>query len=758
MVLAVVTSLPGLASALAADFYGGAQQAYFHAPIRFEAYTNGLGQGAPDGTITFRLNGARVCIDVPLQPLGAGGNQQQAYCELPKDSTPTSFELAADYSGNAIFAPQTKVSTVTLQPLPITLTHTASPAIAIPGMPVTFTATVSTPIAGGTVPGGGRVNFAGFTGEGFIAEVVPVNGVATLTYTYDSTGVKQMRAFYLGGGEWNNDAIFASVDVRSHLPVLAPINAYFIFNPGLYGNPVFFVFDLSFAPGYNNPTGTLTLRIDGQVQCVRTIGVPDGSNNCFTNFPVRGTHVYTVHYSGDQDYAETDYGPYPIYIAGGATIPSLVATPNPANAGETVTLVADVNNGLYTIEGGTITFTSDGSPIAGCIDMPLQSVALQCVATFTAGTHQVAFNYSGAPTEEPATASLSLVVNGPPAAPARKVDFNADGKADLLWRNVNGSVAIWLMDGFTQAGSAQIFPAGTAWQVGHMVDFNGDGKTDLLWLNPDGRVTMYLMDGTTAVTKANLLPAGGGWTVTHAPDLNGDGKADLIFQNADGTIAAWLMDGTTMTSGTSLLGAGSGWSVTRTGDFDGDGKADLLWTHTDGRVAIWLMDGLAIKSTNQILNAGTGWSVTHTADFNGDGKSDLVWQNVDGSIAIWLMNGTAMASGSGLLGAGTGWHVTKTGDFNGDGKADLFFLHDDGRVAIYLMNGLVPTQTTQILNAGGGWSAKRIQDMNGDGKADIVWENVDGTVAVWLMNGTTMTSGSGILGAGSGWSVSGVSP
>jgi DNA/RNA endonuclease YhcR with UshA esterase domain len=344
------------------------------------------------------------------------------------------------------------------------------------------------------------------------------------------------------------------------------------------------------------------------------------------------------------------------------------------------------------------------------------------------------------------------------AAASRKSDFDGNGKSDLLLRNADGRDAIWLMDGLSIASSAEIFPAGTAWQVAHIADLNGDGKSDLVWQNPDGRITVYLMDGTTATTTQLILPAGGGWTVTQAADLDGDGKADLIFQNADGTIAGWLMNGAAMTAGSTILGPGSGWSVTKTGDFNGDGKADLVWTHTDGRVAIWLMDGLTPISTNQILNGGSGWSVTHTADFDGDGKSDLVWQNVDGSIAIWLMNGNVMASGSGLLNAGTGWSVTRTGDFNGDGKADLFFLHTDGRAAIYLMNGLVPTQTTQILNAGGGWTAKRVQDMNGDGMADIVWENVDGTVAVWLMNGTLMTSGSGIMGAGSGWSVSPVSP
>jgi hypothetical protein len=337
-------------------------------------------------------------------------------------------------------------------------------------------------------------------------------------------------------------------------------------------------------------------------------------------------------------------------------------------------------------------------------------------------------------------------------------DFDNDDRADLVFQNVDGRVAVWTMDGASVTGSGEIFPAGTAWQVAHIADLNGDGMADLVWQNPDGRITLYLMNGTTAATKQLLLPAGGGWTVTQAADLDGDGKADLIFQNADGSIAAYLMDGVTVRSGLTLLGPGTGWSVTKVGDFDADGRADLVWTHADGRVAIWLMDGLTAKATNQILNGGSGWTVSHTPDLNGDGKSDLVWQNVDGSIAVWLMDGATMTSGTGLLDAGTGWSVTRTGDFDGDGTADLFFLHTDGRAAIYLMNGLVPTSTVQILNAGGGWSAKRVQDMNGDGKADIVWQNVDGRVAVWLMNGTAMLSGSEIIGPGTGWSVSGVSP
>jgi VCBS repeat protein len=343
------------------------------------------------------------------------------------------------------------------------------------------------------------------------------------------------------------------------------------------------------------------------------------------------------------------------------------------------------------------------------------------------------------------------------AAARARPDFDANGKADLLFGNVDGRAAIWAMDGLAPTATGEIIGAGSGWSVVRLGDFNGDGKADLVWQHTDGSMAIYLMNGLVPSATQQLLNAATGWSVVHTPDLDGDGKSDLLFQNVDGSVAAWTMNGTSLTTGSTLLGPGSGFSVIHTADFNGDGKDDLLWKHADGRHAIWLMNGVNVVATNQILNAG-GFTAIHTADLDGDGKADIVWQHTDGSIAAWLMNGAAMASGAGLLGPGSGFSVTRVGDFDGNGKADLFFLHADGRAAIWLMNGLTPTTQTQILNAGGGWNAKRLADLNGDGKADIVWENVDGSIALWLMNGAAMASGTGILGPASGWSVSAVSP
>ena len=76
-------------------------------------------------------------------------------------------------------------------------------------------------------------------------------------------------------------------------------------------------------------------------------------------------------------------------------------------------------------------------------------------------------------------------------------DFNGDGKADILWRDpVNGSNAIWLMNGNTNIGGGTFTSVAANWQVQGNGDFNGDGKADILWRDPvNGSNAIWLMNG-----------------------------------------------------------------------------------------------------------------------------------------------------------------------------------------------------------------------------------------------------------------------
>ncbi len=137
-------------------------------------------------------------------------------------------------------------------------------------------------------------------------------------------------------------------------------------------------------------------------------------------------------------------------------------------------------------------------------------------------------------------------------APLAAHDFNADLKSDILWHNGNGSAAMWLMNGTTPVTQNVIGSVDTAWQIAGTSslvqstgDFNADGKADMLWRKSDGTVAMWLMNGTTPTTQAVIGTIDTTWQIAGSGDFDGDGKADILWRKSDGTLAMWLMNGTT---------------------------------------------------------------------------------------------------------------------------------------------------------------------------------------------------------------------
>jgi len=330
----------------------------------------------------------------------------------------------------------------------------------------------------------------------------------------------------------------------------------------------------------------------------------------------------------------------------------------------------------------------------------------------------------------------------PPAAAGRQIDFNADAKDDLVWRNSgSGAAAVWLMNGTGTLGAAIVYPGGTNYAVTNTGDLNGDGKTDLIFRNTAGSTAAWLMNGT-AVTSSAILSSDPTWLVTRVADFSGDGKEDLLWRNTVvGQTAIWIQNGLGPTSSAVILADANWVAMPLAADFNGDGKADILWRNTStGQTAIWLMNGTAALSSAIILS-DPNWVVTNTGDFDGDGKTDLVWSNTStGQTAIWLMNGAVASSGA-VIFSNPAWQVTHVGDFDGNGKSDLVWRNNTtGQTATWLMNGTAPASSAVVLTDV-NWAVTHVADTNGDGKSDLLWRNAaTGATTLWLMNGNSFSS------------------
>jgi subtilisin-like proprotein convertase family protein len=290
--------------------------------------------------------------------------------------------------------------------------------------------------------------------------------------------------------------------------------------------------------------------------------------------------------------------------------------------------------------------------------------------------------------------------------------------------------------------SITIAPAPTGCPDPPARDFNADGKADIPWRNTSGHVSLWLMNGPSVVSSATVATGvASAWAIANTGDFNSDGKADILWRHSSGDIALWFMNGAAVTGTATLGNVPIDWTIRDVGDFNGDGKTDILWRHTSGTLSLWLMNGAIVASSAILGNVGNDWSIVDVADFNNDGKADILWRHTSGSVTLWLMSGTTITSSVAVGTVGNDWSIAAVADFDGDGKADILWRRTSGTLAIWLMNGGAVASSAIVSTVTADWAILRVLDYNGDGRADILWRNTTSTAtAMWLMNGVTVTS------------------
>ena len=136
-------------------------------------------------------------------------------------------------------------------------------------------------------------------------------------------------------------------------------------------------------------------------------------------------------------------------------------------------------------------------------------------------------------------------------------DFNADGRADVLWRNTTSQkLVIWTMNGAAKVGNIIPSPdqaVDANWEVAAAADFNNDGARDLLWYNQtSGKIVLWFMNSfvvrITGQFTNHSTVGNNNWRVLAVGDY-GKGAGglwdtnDMLWQNdTSKRVVVWYMD------------------------------------------------------------------------------------------------------------------------------------------------------------------------------------------------------------------------
>ncbi len=134
----------------------------------------------------------------------------------------------------------------------------------------------------------------------------------------------------------------------------------------------------------------------------------------------------------------------------------------------------------------------------------------------------------------------------PPPSPGRQIDFNADGKDDLVWRNSGSGRSRPVADErhSVRFGAAIVCPDDPNYAVTNTGDLNGDGKTDLICRKHGGLDGRWLMNGTARdIVRDPVWRSDLGWSRA-SPTSTATARKILSWRNTvTGQTAIWIMNG-----------------------------------------------------------------------------------------------------------------------------------------------------------------------------------------------------------------------
>jgi hypothetical protein len=208
-----------------------------------------------------------------------------------------------------------------------------------------------------------------------------------------------------------------------------------------------------------------------------------------------------------------------------------------------------------------------------------------------------------------------------------------DGLAHVLWNNVNGSAALWLV-GASGNQASYLLKGAQGWTAVDVAATAG-GLTHLLWTSSDSRIAIGAIDKSGHVSYGPVLGPYPAWTAIAIAD-DTDGVSRLLWKKVDGSAGLSLVDSTGVLTTYRYAGDVNGLTPLDVA-VAADGQARILFTHLDGRVALWRVDSAGVPTHGPVYDPPGGFTAQHVA-VGPDGLARVLWTGADGTGLVWLMS------------------------------------------------------------------------------------------------------------------------
>jgi hypothetical protein len=306
-----------------------------------------------------------------------------------------------------------------------------------------------------------------------------------------------------------------------------------------------------------------------------------------------------------------------------------------------------------------------------------------------------------------------------PIVARTKNDYNADGIAGWIWKGQSNGVETqsqnWQLTfplyspnwGVPNRFYTPVFPDQANWEIVTSGDFNKDGDADILWRNlatAEWKVWQMQNGLRTAQNTPADFDLAHEWTVIGAGDTDKDGDDDVIFNKAtSGEVLVWEMQDHAIAN-THAVGTKAGYALNRIGDFNKDGDVDLLFRQNSADVLVtWEIEANAFVLERALANTGTNYQPVCAGDFDNDNDDDIMLVNSSTMQEKWFEMENYARLSQKFGATNTGFVFKGCGDYDGDGDADMLWQRsadDANRVVLQQSWGAI--KQTVYTNAFGG--------------------------------------------------------